>query len=582
MRPAPLVRVGGRTPATLAPGLLPTTAAGLAHPVAALGAWRGRAVALVAGMASVLALAPYFAWPVLFLTLPLLVWLVDGVCAQDGNWARRSAAAAAVGWCFGFGYFLAGLFWIGQAFLVDAATFAVLLPFAVTLLPAGLALYHGAAVAVAARFWRPGPTRVVVLALALSAAEWLRGHALSGFPWNLLGYALTYPLALMQSAALLGTYALGLCAVLVFALPMVLWSAARPGADGRANRALAVAVAVVPLALAWALGGWRLSLATPTPVAGARVRIVQPNVAERDKWRPENRERIFRDHLALSLTNPAGERDGAAGITHLIWPEAALPFLVLDDPGARAAIGRMLPPDALLITGALRAEPGPPEAPQRPRVFNSILVFGTEGSLVTRYDKIRLVPFGEYLPMQAMLESIGLRQLTQLRGGFIAGPRPRPLLRVPGLPASAPLICYEAVFPHAIVDTAERPGALLNVTNDAWFGDTSGPRQHLHQARVRAVEEGVPLLRVANTGISAVIDGYGRVLGRLDLDRRGTLDAELPAALPPPPYARFGDTLFLLLWLAGAALVCVRPRRPAPGAEGNAASGRAGPPQADA
>ena len=222
MRPAPLVRVGGRTPATLAPGLLPTTAAGLAHPVAALGGWRGRAVALVAGMASVLALAPYFAWPVLFLTLPLLVWLVDGVCAQGGNWARRSAAAAAVGWCFGFGYFLAGLFWIGQAFLVDAATFAVLLPFAVTLLPAGLALYHGAAVAVAARFWRPGPTRVVVLALALSAAEWLRGHALSGFPWNLLGYALTYPLALMQSAALLGTYALGLCAVLVFALPMVL------------------------------------------------------------------------------------------------------------------------------------------------------------------------------------------------------------------------------------------------------------------------------------------------------------------------------------------------------------------------
>jgi apolipoprotein N-acyltransferase len=166
---------------------------------------------------------------------------------------------------------------------------------------------------------------------------------------------------------------------------------------------------------------------------------------------------------------------------------------------------------------------------------------------------MHLVPFGEYLPMQALLEDLGLRQLTGMRGGFDAGAAPRRLLRVPGLPAAAPLICYEAVFPGAVVATAERPQLMLNVTNDGWFGDTTGPRQHFHQARVRAVEEGIPLVRAANNGISAVVDGYGRVVQRLDLDRRGTIDSALPAALPPPPYARFGDRIFFVLWLAGAA-----------------------------
>jgi apolipoprotein N-acyltransferase len=189
--------------------------------------------------------------------------------------------------------------------------------------------------------------------------------------------------------------------------------------------------------------------------------------------------------------------------------------------------------------------------------------------------------------MQSALEAIGLRQLTELRGGFAAGATPRPLLHAPGLPPAVPLICYEAVFPHAIVATAERPGVLLNVTNDGWFGDTIGPRQHFHQARVRAVEEGVPLLRAANTGISGVVDGYGRVLQYLELNRRGTIDTEVPPALPPPPYARFGDSLFLALWLAAAGVPLLSPllaRRPrsiagAEDARGGVAH-RAGRPQA--
>ncbi|HZT48665.1 MAG TPA: apolipoprotein N-acyltransferase, partial [Hyphomicrobiaceae bacterium] len=182
-------------------------------------------------------------------------------------------------------------------------------------------------------------------------------------------------------------------------------------------------------------------------------------------------------------------------------------------------------------------------------------------SLVGLYDKTHLVPFGEYLPLQGLLRSVGLGWLVGMRGGFDTGVTPRPLLSAPGLPPAAPLICYEAIFPAAVVQGPQRPGLLLNVTNDGWFGDTTGPRQHLHQARVRAVEEGLPLLRAANNGVSAAIDGYGRILARLDLDVRGVIDVPLPAALPPPPYARLGDLTLLLLWLAGAALVALCMRR---------------------
>ncbi len=542
--------------------------AALARRVRGLDGWRRRLVALLAGAASVLAMAPFFAWPVLWITLTVLVWLIDGTSPawRGADAADRRAradhliAAAGAGWWFGFGYFLAGLFWVGEAFLVEAETFAVLLPFAVTLLPAGMALYWGGAAALAARFWSARPCRVLVLALALSAAEWLRGHLLTGFPWNLLGYALTYPLPLMQSAALVGVYGLTLVAVIVFALPPVAWSEAPAGKFGRRRRAGALALAVVPIAIMATLGAIRLARADASTVPGVKVRIVQPSVPQREKWRPEHQERIFLEHLRLSATNPAGETD-SAGITHIVWPEAALPFLVLDHPAARAAIGRSLPRGALLIAGALRAEPAPAGSPRPRRIFNSLLVLGEGGSLVGLYDKTHLVPFGEYLPLQGLLRSVGLGWLVGMRGGFDTGVTPRPLLSAPGLPPAAPLICYEAIFPAAVVQGPQRPGLLLNVTNDGWFGDTTGPRQHLHQARVRAVEEGLPLLRAANNGVSAAIDGYGRILARLDLDVRGVIDVPLPAALPPPPYARLGDLTLLLLWLAGAALVALCMRR---------------------
>lgn len=549
----------------------------LARRIAALEGWPRRAAAVAAGMASVLALAPFFAWPILFLTLPVLTWLLDGAVARAsaaapapraGSLRRRLAvnpawAAATTAWLFGFGYFLAGLFWIGEAFLVEAEKFAVLMPLAVLLMPAGLALFWAAAAAVATRAWRPGLSRVLALALALSAAEWLRGHILTGFPWNVPGYALTAPLPLMQSAAVLGIYGLTLVVFLVFPAPLVLAADAARGDATARSRWLASGIAASMLLLLFGVGWARLATPPPTPDKPVRMRLVQPSVPQREKWRPENQERIFAEHLDLSLRDPAGKPDDARGIDLIVWPEAAMPFLPLRSPAALARIGDMLPPGAHLVSGALRLDEVDPTVPgSTRRVYNSLMAFGEGGRLVANYDKIHLVPFGEYLPLHEWLEAIGLENLSRLRGGFASGVRPRPLMAIPGLPKLGPLICYEAIFPGTLVQGTERPAALVNVTNDGWFGNTTGPRQHLHQARVRAVEEGLPVLRVANNGISALIDAQGRLLARLDLDAKGVIDATLPGSLPPPIYARVGDAAFLLLLMAGLGLlVLLRPRR---------------------
>jgi apolipoprotein N-acyltransferase len=539
----------------------PSPIAILAERVRGLSGWRCRGAAFAAGAVSALAMAPFFLWPVLWVTLPLLVWLIDGALVRHPErvlW-RRLALVAEIGWLWGFGYFLAGLHWVGEAFLVEAEVFAVFMPFALVAMPATLALFHGAASVLAAALCGTGAARVLALALALSGAEWLRGHLFSGFPWNVLGYALTYPVELMQSAAVLGIYGLTLFAVLVFAVPAVLWSEAA----GRAwRRPAAVAVALLPLVLAGALGRARLAYATPDTVPGVKIRIVQPSVPQREKWRPENQARFFQDHLDLSGQDPSGRRDDLAGVTHVIWPEAATPFPLLDTPVALSAIGDLLPEGTVLIAGSIRVErPRPAPAPGEPaarglvRFFNSLLVLGKGGLLLARYDKIHLVPFGEFVPWRPLFSALGL-QLFAGRGGFDGGPSPRPILAVPGLPAIVPLICYEAIFPGAVVEgpvqPGHRPALIVNVTNDGWFGNTTGPRQHLHQARVRAVEEGLPLVRAANNGVSAAFDAYGRPLGRLDMNVRGTLDISLPVAIAPPLYARLGDMLFLLAWLLGA------------------------------
>lgn len=521
--------------------------------------WRRSAIAFAAGVLSNLAMAPFFLAPILFLTLPVLVWLIDEATEPTPGGApppRRAVAvdAALAGWWLGFGYFLVGLFWIGEAFLVEADTFGWLLPFAVTLMPAGLALFWAGAAAAAALLWRPAFARLLVLALALALAEWLRGHVLTGFPWNVLGYALTWPLILMQGAGLLGIYGLTLVAVPVFAAPLVLAADAAQGADRRRAGMRALAIAGVPLLLLAAYGGARLATAPDGAVEGVRLRIVQPSVPQREKWRPDKQAEIFQDHLDLSRVDASGGRDDLAGITHLVWPEAAMPFLPLEHPEALKAIGDLLPDTAFLLTGALRREAREAGAGvQAYRAYNSLMVLDGTGALHAVYDKTHLVPFGEFLPWQSTLEALGLEQLTRLRGGFTAGETPRPALAIPGLPAVGGLVCYEAIFPGVGAASRERPGLLVNVTNDGWFGNTTGPRQHFHQARVRAVEEGLTLVRAANNGISAIIDASGRVIVLLGINERGTIDSPLPKAHSAPPYAVLGDLIFLLAGLLFAA-----------------------------
>ena len=522
--------------------------------------WRQRGLAFGAGAVSTLAFAPFFAWPVLFATFPVLAWMIDGA----GRETRPARAAAFAAWWFGFGYFFAGLLWIGEAFLVEAEIFAWLLPFAVTLLPAGMALYWGLAGAVAQRFWprssppRPSEAiaRMLVLAASLGVCEWLRGHLFTGFPWNTPGLALTMPLPLMQAAGVFGIYGLGLWAVFICTLPLVLLADAERAGLRRAGL-LAASLAGGPLLIAFILGSWHLSAPQPPAIHNVKLRIVQPSVPQRDKWIGAKQKEIFADHLALSKQDPDGTPDDLAGITHLIWPEASMPFGPLDHPEALAAIGQLLPPNVYLLAGALRQERD--EIHDKRLAYNSLIAFGAGGEVLNLYDKVHLVPFGEYLPFQSALEAIGLQNLTRQRGGFSKGPTPKPLLFVPGLPPISPIICYEAIFPGEIAGGDARPGVIVIVTNDGWFGNSTGPYQHFHQARVRAVEQGLPVIRSANNGISGVIDPQGRILALLPMNARGSIDSPLPAERAPPVYARWGDrTFWLNVFFFIAAAWCLK------------------------
>lgn len=503
----------------------------VAQPIVLAWGIRRTLIALLAGAASTLAMAPLGLWPALLVTFPVMVWLIDGSGA--GRWNGVGAAAAA-GWLFGFGYFLSGLYWIGAAFLVDADKFGALLVPAVLILPAGLALFTAAGFALARALWAPGAFRIVTLAAALTATEWLRGHILSGFPWNAFGYALAEPLALAQGFAIVGLWGMTFLAVLIFAASAAL--ADPPAETPRPWLLPAVALGLL-VALA-AFGTARLALAPTTFVDGPRLRLMQPNIPQDQRFSYAAKSDIMRRYLALS-NRATGERSGGlADVTHLIWPESAFPFFVAREPDALASIADLLPEGTVLITGAARL--APTSRPGNIEAYNSVYVFDHDGSILSIYDKVHLVPFGEYVPLRGLLQRIGIEQLVRVPGGFLAGDRLR-TLDSPKAPPFVPLVCYEAVFPHAVLPRGARPGWLLNLTNDAWFGLSPGPYQHLQQARMRAVEEGLPLVRAANTGISAVVDPAGRIVAQLGLGREGVLDSRLPAPLSPTPYARTGD-----------------------------------------
>ncbi|WP_091132429.1 apolipoprotein N-acyltransferase [Microvirga guangxiensis] len=487
--------------------------------------WRRWALSFTAGAIGALAMPPFGLLPALALSLVPAIWLIDGTGkAGPGRWAPFKSAAL-IGWFWGFGYFVAGLWWLGAAFLVEADQFAWALPLGVLGLPALLAFFTAFGFALARLLWLPDASRILALAFGLTVSEVLRGHLFTGFPWNNPGMALGQNIWLMQSASLIGLYGLCFLAVAIGASPALIFT-------GRTARArwLAPGIAAGLLAAMAAFGFWRVPADPMASVENVRLRIMQPNLPQDAKFNPRNRDAIMRRYLSLSAS-PGRDGRTHADATHIIWPESAFPFLLHRDPASLAQIGGLLEPGSVLITGAARMdEPLPGE--EVGKFFNAIQVIDDRGTILGAYDKVHLVPFGEYVPkfLDALIRAAGLRQFIHIPGGFEPSERRKPL-SIPGLPPVAATICYEAIFPGEILPEGPRPSLILNVTNDGWFGQTTGPYQHFAQARLRAVEEGLPLVRAANTGISGVVDPYGRVVDSLPLGVDGILDANLPVAI---------------------------------------------------
>lgn len=525
---------------------------GLASRIRSLVGWRRRLAAFAAGGTTAFAQAPFDFFVGCFIAFPVLVWLLDGVDGTDRSSVRRLVPAFTIGWWFGFGYFLFGLWWIGKALLVQADAFAWALPFAVLGLPALLAAFYGLAAVLARPLWSQGIGRIAGLAFAFGVVEWLRATILTGFPWNAIGYAAMPSVAAMQSAKIFGLFGMNALAVFVFALPALL------GARLHVRVGAGAALVLIVFQLVYGYG----QLAS-TNEAGKllNVRIVQPSVRQSLKWDEGEQTRIFNALLDLSAGPPA---QGAQRADVIIWPETAVPFLFEDRPDAPGKLAGVVDDGQILLTGAVRTE-GYEENPATARYYNTVASIGSDGEITDTVDKIHLVPFGEYVPFHDLLSSIGIAEIVQSVGPFSKGGPRRPLLLRDGTKI-LPFICYEAIFPQyfgpAIVGQAD---LILNVTNDAWFGWSPGPYQHFRQARLRAVETGLPLIRAANNGVSAVVDAYGRFVDVMPLDAVGTLDVSVP--LQRVTHSRWsnpGTNGPLIVLLFGGLAVLLRIRRQSP------------------
>lgn len=522
----------------------------IAQEMAAQQGWRRYGIAFVLGALMAAGLPPVDLTPLVFATIPLYLWLDDG--------SKTPGASGRLAYTFALGHFTVGLYWIAAALFVDIGRYWPVLPFGLFGMPIVLATFVGVCLYVAAvarqRFQLTGLAWVCLFTVAWSASEWLRGHLFTGFPWNLTGYVWAggFPgaLAMLQSTSWFGVYGLSFVTVLAAAL-LSLLGATSLSPVGPWRRSLPAIATAILIAVPAGAGALRLHLA-PTVETGIWLRLVQPSIAESAKWDPAAAEANFRRLIELSsapVTHP---------LTAVIWPEAAATFFLGRDAEHRQAIAEVAPKNGYVITGALRGAPASGPVDQ---VWNSIEVVDPGAKIIARYDKAHLVPFGEYMPLSDVLP---FKKLTPGAIDLSAGPGPQ-TLTLDHLPPFSPLICYEAIFPNAVLDKDDRPAWLLNVSNDAWYGRSAGPYQHFAMARTRAVEEGLPLVRVANNGITGVIDAEGRVLAHTSLDAIGYDDVTLPAAGRLTPYFYLGDWIFFGM-LAVATIVGLAPawKRPAP------------------
>jgi apolipoprotein N-acyltransferase len=494
-------------------------------------------VLMILGAVAALAFAPINALPLFAIGVIGLIWTAEV--------AERRRAAFWTGWWWGFGHCLAGFFWIANSFLIDPVRFGWMVPPVIAGLAAYMAVYPALAAAASWHRHASPLARVLLLAAGWTVSEWLRGHVFTGFPWNLAAYVWSFDPAMMQSAALWGSWGLSFLTILSAGLLSLMGRGDRRG-DLRAG------IACVALLVAlYGFGTWRLASgdSAQTNQSGLALRLVQGNIDQWEKLTGAHRDRDIAQHLRLTVQTPGFEK-----VRVVIWPETAATVFLDRSDDWRSYVAAAAPSGGLLITGTLRGDPpqGEPD-----RYWNSVAVIDPTGRIVAGADKFHLVPLGEYVPMRSILGPF-IGKLTAGAGDFSAGPGPV-TVHAPGLPPFSTLICYEVIFPGAVTDSKDRPDWLLNVTNDGWFGRSPGPYQHFASARFRAVEEGLPLARAANTGISAMVDPFGRVIASLPLGTEGALDVLLPAPLNPTLFARTGlllpAGLVVLAFAAGVGLI---------------------------
>lgn len=525
----------------------------LSQSVLLMSGWRRAFVAFLAGVFSTLILAPFHLFFVGFLTFPVLVWLLDGAIGESsaGRY-RRLKPAFYVGWCFGFGYFAAGLWWIANALLVEAPEFAFAIPIAVLGLPAVLALFYGLATALARTLWPDNLFRIFVLAAFFGVAEWLRSFAFTGFPWNAIGYGIMPSPLMMQSVSITGAEAINILAVLLFALPAGL-------AQSKKSGLTSMVLVVTLLGAHVGFGYWRLQIMPDPQDEGRVIRIVQPAIDQSEKWEPGQAKSIFDNLLALSDAPATSVDLGRPSL--IVWPETAVPFILTRQPAAVGAIADMLQIGQSLVVGVVREERSEDTEADEARFHNSMLVIDSEGIISDAADKVHLVPFGEYLPFAEQLSKLGIKAVAAADRRYVGATQRRSLNLSGGLSA-IPLICYEAIFSSEVKQLANSDGLIINITNDAWYGNTPGPRQHFHQSRLRSVELGMPMIRAANNGVSAVIDAKGRIVERLDFGTAGAIDSVLPGKIDLPYGKRYNSHIFWLIVLLFTTLgMMFRPRR---------------------
>lgn len=489
------------------------------------------ALALVCGALTALALPPFGFWLIALL----------GLAASFGllRVSKTVRQAGLIGWGFGTGYFAISLHWIVEPFAVDAARHLWMAPFALLFLATGLALFWGAAFALAYRVSHDQSVwaGAISWALFLCAADFLRSYVLTGFPWAMISQ-MWVQTGVIQWISLIGPHGLTLLTLIAIALPC----AAIGSGVARLVPAFSPAALLV-------LGGLFWAPTEPQPPAnGPVVRLIQPNAPQHEKWHPDLIPVFFQRQIDFT---GAPSKSGARPDL-IVWPETAVPALLEYADGALERIADAAQ-GSPVVFGIQRRD--------GLRLYNSMVSLNAQGDVAGIYDKHHLVPFGEYIPFGSFLGRFGLRGLAAKDGkGYSAGPGPT-LLDLGTLGRALPLICYEAVFPQGINRAPERPDFLLQITNDAWFGQFSGPYQHLAQARMRAIEQGMPMVRAANTGVSAMIDPRGVITAQLALGKAGFIDAVLPAKLPPTLYSRSGDLPVALLLLAGLLTVALTARR---------------------